>query len=108
MKATLLAVVLGTSLVLAGCTATQPTAAPAGTVNQAGDQDQPNAAEKKVGDTVMTGTISQVGEKNFITVAGQTPKEIESYLVQLSEYVGKTVTITGQYSGDTLFVGKIE
>lgn len=104
MKATLLAVVLGTSLVLAGCTATQSTTAPTGSAGQ----DQPNAAEKKVGDTVMTGTISQVGEKYFITVAGQTPKEIESYLVKLSDYVGKTATITGQYSGDTLFVGKIE
>lgn len=104
MRATLLAAVLGASLVLAGCTATQPTTAPTGSTGQ----DQPNAAEKKVGDTVMTGAISQVGEKYFITVAGQTPKEIESYLVKLSDYVGITVTITGQYSGDTLFVGKIE
>ena len=107
MKATLLAIVLGTSLVLAGCTATQSTTAPAGSVDSAG-QDKPNAAEQKVGDTVITGAISQVGEKYFITVPGQTPKEIESYLVQLPDYVGKTVTITGQYSGDTLFVGKVE
>ncbi len=107
MKTSLLAIVLSTSLVLAGCTASQSTTTPAGSVDSAG-QDKPSAAEQKVGDTVMTGTISQVGEKYFITVAGQTPKEIESYLVQLSEYVGQTVTITGQYSGDTLFVGKIE
>lgn len=106
MKALTTAVVLTTSLLLAGCTVgqTTPKADSVDTTNQV----QPAAAEQKVGDTVMTGMISQVGEKYFITVTGQNPKEIESYLVKLSDYVGKTVTITGQYSGDTLFVGKVE
>lgn len=105
MKVTTTALIIGASLMLAGCTAASTTT-PEKNLDM--ERAQPDAAEQKVGDTTMTGSISQVGEKYFITVAGQTPKEIESYLVQLQDYVGKTVTITGQYSGDTLFVGKIE
>ncbi len=66
------------------------------------------AADKKSGDTTKTGTISAAGGKYFLSEPGQPPREIESYSVSLSEYVGKTVTVTGQYSGDTLFVGKIQ
>lgn len=66
------------------------------------------AADQKSGDTTKTGTISAAGGKYFLSEPGQPPREIESYSVGLSEYVGKTVTVTGQYSGDTLFVGKIQ
>ena len=40
--------------------------------------------------------------------------DIEEFLLSknikanLSEYVGQTTTVTGQYSGDTLFVGSVE
>jgi ABC-type Fe3+-hydroxamate transport system substrate-binding protein len=66
------------------------------------------AADQKSGDTTKTGTITTAGGKFFLTEAGQTPKEIESYQVQLGDYVGQTVTVVGQYSGDTLFVGSVK
>lgn len=66
------------------------------------------AADQKSGTTIRYGIITSVGGKFFLTEVGQTPKEIESYAVNLSTYVGKTVTVTGQYSGDTLFVGSVE
>ncbi len=61
----------------------------------------------KQGDTSKTGVISEVGGKFLIKESGKTPEEIESYSVDLSQYVGRTVTVTGQFSGDTLFVGSI-
>lgn len=64
--------------------------------------------KEKVGDTTLTGKITKVGDKYFITVSGKQPQDLDSYSVDLSQYVGKTVTVTGQYSGDTLFVGKVE
>jgi len=66
------------------------------------------AADKKSGDTTKTGTITSAGGKFFLTEAGQPPKEIESYQVQLGDYVGQTVTVVGQYSGDTLFIGMVK
>lgn len=63
---------------------------------------------QKVGTTTKTGVISSNGGVFYLQEAGQTPKEIESYTVELSEYVGQNVTVSGQYSGDTLFVGSIE
>jgi hypothetical protein len=69
---------------------------------------QRGSATEKVGDTTKTGVISFSDGRYFLAEAGQTPKEIDSYAVELSEYVGKTVTVTGQYSGDTLFVGSIQ
>jgi hypothetical protein len=66
------------------------------------------AAEVKKGDTTKTGTISKIGEKYFLQESGQQPAEVDSYAVDLAQYVGKKVTVTGQYSGDTLFIGKVE
>ncbi|MBU0576058.1 hypothetical protein KJ654_00140 [Patescibacteria group bacterium] len=66
------------------------------------------AAEQKRGDTSKTGMITQSGTTFFLNVTGQQAEIIESYAVDLSAYVGQTVTVTGQYSGDTLFVGKVE
>ena len=67
----------------------------------------PGATEKS-GTTTKVGKITETAGKFYLQEAGQTPKEIESYVVELSEYVGQTVTVSGQYSGDTLFVGSIK
>jgi PBP1b-binding outer membrane lipoprotein LpoB len=66
------------------------------------------AAEQKVGTTTKTGTITQTSGRFFLQEAGQQPEEIESYSVDLSGYVGQTVTVTGQFSGNTLFVGEVQ
>lgn len=68
----------------------------------------PPTANQKVGTTTKTGVISSSGGVFYLQEAGQALKEIDSYTVELSEYVGQTVTVSGQYSGDTLFVGTIE
>lgn len=66
------------------------------------------AADQKSGDTTKTGVISEAGGKFLLQEPGGTPQIVESYAVELSEYVGQTVTVTGQYSGDTLFIGSVE
>ena len=68
----------------------------------------PPTTNQKVGTTTKTGIISSSGGVFYLQEAGQTPKEIDSYTVELSDYVGQSVTVSGQYSGDTLFVGSVE
>lgn len=106
MKQTTLLVVgiLLSGVVLAGCTgAAQPSkttpVAPAGSTTE---------AEAKKGTTTKTGVISQAGSQFFIQSAGEQPAPIDSYAVDLTQYVDQNVTITGQFSGNTLFVGSIE
>lgn len=65
-------------------------------------------ATQKSGTTTKTGKITSSDGKFYLQEAGQTPKEIDSYVVDLSEYSNQTVIVSGQYSGDTLFVGSIE
>ncbi|MFZ5438331.1 MAG: hypothetical protein ACOZAK_04745 [Patescibacteria group bacterium] len=96
-KLLLLSFVLFSGVIFAGCIQQQPK-----TTNT------PAQTTEKVGDTTKTGTISFSDGRYFLAETGQTPKEIDSYAVDLSAYVGQRVTVTGQYSGDTLFVGSIE
>ncbi len=71
-------------------------------------EDTAPAAGSKVGITTKMGTISSDGSRFYLTEAGMAPQEIDSMMVDLSAYVGQTVTVSGQYSGDTLFVGSVE
>lgn len=66
------------------------------------------AVNQKIGDTSKTGVISENNGAFYLQEAGQTPAEIESYSVDLKQYIGQTVTVIGQYSGDTLFVGEVK
>jgi len=100
-KLLLLSLVMVSAVTFAGCLKQTNTTAPTTTRST-------TTTTEKVGDTTKTGTISVVDGKYFLAEAGQIPKEIDSYAIDLSAYVGKKVTVTGQYSGDTLFVGKIE
>ncbi len=68
----------------------------------------PAESSQKVGTTTKTGVISVSSGVFYLQEAGQTPKEIDSYTVELGDYVGQSVTVSGQYSGDTLFVGSVE
>lgn len=96
-----LSLIIASAGLFSACTASQPS-----TTNTNNTNGVP-AADQKSGDTTKTGTITTAAGKYFLTEAGQTPKEVESYQVNLSEYVGQTVTVTGQYSGDTLFIGSV-
>ncbi len=67
----------------------------------------PPTTNQKVGTTTKTGVITTSNGVFYLQEAGQNPKEIDSYTVELGDYVGETVTVSGQYSGDTLFVGNV-
>jgi hypothetical protein len=84
------------------------TAGTTGTTGTAAEQGGAPKAEEKRGDTVKSGVITSAGSSFFIKTAAGQPELIESYAYDLADYVGQNVTVTGQYSGDTLFVGKIE
>ena len=100
-----LSLILFSAVLFSACTAKQPSTTESVKTNTTGAVP---AADQKSGTTTKYGTITGAGGKFLLTEAGQTPKEIESYAVDLSAHVGKTVTVTGQYSGDTLFVGSIK
>jgi hypothetical protein len=71
------------------------------------DDSAPGAIQKQ-GDTQKVGMITEINGVYYINQAGQVPEMIESLAVDLSQYVGQEVTVVGQYSGDTLFVGSVE
>jgi uncharacterized protein YxeA len=78
-------------------------------LSQAKEKEQTTPVVKeKVGTTTKTGVLSESAGRFYLQEAGQTPKEIDSYTVELDAYVGQNVTVSGQYSGDTLFVGSIQ
>jgi hypothetical protein len=94
----------------AGCSKQFPalnTQSPSTTQTQSGSDLSPSPVTK-VGKTTKTGQVIQLGGKYNLQQTGQSPIPIDSYSVDLSTYLGKTVTITGEYSGDTLFVGAIQ
>lgn len=74
--------------------------------DQAESTTQPT--QEKQGETTKTGVIKQVAGKYYLEVVGEALQDLDTYTVDLSQYAGKTVTVTGQFSGDTLFVGKVE
>ena len=91
------ALVVG-SIFLAGCMAGTTPAPSTGTTP---------GIEEKQGDTTKTGVLVKQGEKYYIKLPSGMMEEVDTYAVTFSEYENSTVTVTGQYSGDTLFVGEI-
>lgn len=59
-------------------------------------------------DVTLSGTISRTGPLFFLTTADRGIIQLDSREVDLSGYTNLAVTLTGQYSGTTLFVSKIE
>lgn len=102
-----ISVVVLSTLIFSACSVTNSNLKSQTKPTETGNSQVP-AAEQKVGDTTKTGTITQSKGMFFITEIGQEPEMIESYAVDLKKYVGQTVTVTGQYSGDTLFVGSVK
>lgn len=93
-KHSLLLFILSTSLLLGACTPTTKTT--------------PINLETESPNVTLTGNLTQAGNRFSLTSTGQAPIELDSRKVDLSSYAGKTVTVTGQYSGTTLFIDKIE
>ena len=97
-KSLLLLLIITFSVSLSGCLA--------GSTDQKPVTNSP--VQQKQGDTIKTGKISGSPGQFFIQETGKTPEPIDSYSIDLNTYVGQTVTIVGQYSGDTLFVGEVK
>jgi ABC-type Fe3+-hydroxamate transport system substrate-binding protein len=66
----------------------------------------PNTSLDKSGTTTLRGTLQVQGKAAvLISPTGNIP--LESYELTFADYAGKTVTVEGKYSGDTLFVNSI-
>jgi len=94
----LFVLLLSSALVFSGCTST---ATPS-------EELAPGVSTEKSGDNELTGTIVKNGDKYYIKPSGQPQQEVDSYNIDLSSFENQTVTITGQYSGTTLFAGKVD
>lgn len=73
-------------------------------------QDQSSVGELEQKNEIFeqTGVISQTPSGFSLTTGAGEIISIESYSLDFSEYVGDTVTVSGEYSGDTFFVTQIE
>lgn len=76
-------------------------------IKNTGNSSPNSEFEQKNAVITLTGTLSKNGELFFITDSTGTIHDVETYAVSFDEYVGQTVTVSGQYSGDTLFVTEI-
>lgn len=55
----------------------------------------------------LSGKLSKNGDLFFITDSMGAIHDIETYSVDFDSYVGKTITVSGEYSGNTFFVTQI-
>ena len=62
----------------------------------------------KTGEASLRGSIYEANGKFYLNSARQSPVELDSYSLDLSQYAGQEVNLTGQYSGDKLFVNGID
>ena len=98
-KLLILSIAVAVTLTFAGCSTSQP----------ATNEDvTPGQSSEKKGDTTLSGKLTNKGGKYFLEQTGKQPQPVESYSITLSDFVDQKVTITGQFSGDILFAGKIE
>ncbi len=68
----------------------------------------PTVSQKKNINTTLEGTIVQAATGFAIQTGNPNPTRIDSYEVPIQQYLQQNVRVTGQYSGDTLFVDTIE
>lgn len=80
---------------------------------QVGTPATPQNADTVVGEsqpsgfTTLTGTVQVQGTQAFLKHF-QGTTTLQSYSVDLKQYSGQAVTVTGQFSGDELFVSEIQ
>lgn len=73
-------------------------------------QQDVSSTEQKTGNTQLTGTIFVQSNRVYLKNIAEKPQdtlEIDSYSIDLQSFSGKHVQVTGQYSGDTLFVAQV-
>lgn len=57
--------------------------------------------------TVVTGTLTTAGGLFYVGDGSKTT-EVTSRKIDLKQYIGKTVTVTGEFSGTTLYVDELK
>ncbi len=98
------AIISVTTVLLSACQSS-----PAGTTADDGtDATAESGLEAKQGTTTLEGTVSGSAGAYVLENPTAPPTPIESYDVDLSTHVGDRVTVSGQYSGNTLFVTEVE
>lgn len=90
-------VLIVSSLVFAGCSLPGATPKPAAT---------PASNAARVGDTTTTGVVMFAGNKYYLQTNDKR-LTLNSYSIDLSTWKNQNVTVTGQFSGDELFITKI-
>lgn len=63
--------------------------------------------EEKQGTTEVRGKVVKTGSTFYLLLDDNSRLEIDSYAINLADYTDERVTIMGQYSGNTLFVGEV-
>jgi hypothetical protein len=66
----------------------------------------PSSSTTKSGTTSVTGVLKVTG-KTAVLTSKQGAIGLDSYSVDFAQYDSQTVTVTGKYSGDTLYVSSI-
>jgi hypothetical protein len=87
---------------LVGCTTLFPKTIPAATSTPV------SATTQKSGTTTLKGQFEVSGKIILLKSNSQGPITLDSYSVDLKQYNGQTVTVTGKYSGDTLYVSSVQ
>lgn len=64
--------------------------------------------ENKNQEVVLSGLLTHPGDLYLITTNSGKIQDLESYTINFDDYVGKNVEVTGEYSGNTLFVTEIK
>ncbi len=69
--------------------------------------DDSSGFEQKNTTITITGKLTKSGNLYLVTDGSGVAHDVETYSADFDSYLGKTVTVSGQYSGNTLFVSEI-
>lgn len=87
---------------LSGCQASQTVK------DSSGSETVAPTEAAKVGDTTLSGKLTESNGTFLLQTTDGKQTAIDSYKIELEEFADKNVEVTGQYSGETLFVANIE
>jgi hypothetical protein len=80
-------------------------------VSRSNQQPVTTKTVKEAKNTTVTGVLTKVSspkdDYSHVITAKSKITGVSSYSVQLDQYIGKTVTATGQFSGTTLYIDTI-
>lgn len=97
MRTSIFSLVIISAVVFSGCQATTPTTS-----------ETTAPAEQKSGFTTVTGMVQANGPTKASIKTTTGTIQVETLSVDFTQYDGQTVTATGKYSGDTLFISEIQ